>query len=148
MLYIQSILSIENELEIETTTKGAELTSIKYKGKEYLHDGKTYWNQSSPILFPIVGKLRYNKARINEVEYPIPKHGFAMNMDFEKIDDHSYKLTSNEETLKQLPFNFELYISYSTIKNKLIFNYTVINKESEKTMLFGIGGHPGFKCDY
>lgn len=41
-LYIQ-IFSVENpDLVIQTTTLGAELTSIKYKGKEYLHDGKTF----------------------------------------------------------------------------------------------------------
>ena len=136
------------ELEIETTSFGAELTSVTYKGEERLHDAKTFWNQHSPLLFPIVGKLRYDVALINGKEYPIPKHGFAMNMDFKKIGDHSYKLVSNEETLEQLPFDFELYVYYVTEKNKLTFNYKVINKTPEQNMLFGIGGHPGFKCDY
>ena len=36
---------------------------------------------------------------------------------------------------------------YKTEKNKLFFNYTVINTDSQN-MLFGIGGHPGFKCNY
>ena len=136
------------ELEIETTSFGAELTSVIYKGEERLHDAKTFWNQHSPLLFPIVGKLRYDVALINGKEYPIPKHGFAMNMNFEKIGEHSYKLVSDKETLEQLPFNFELYVYYVTEKNKLTFNYKVINKTPEQNMLFGIGGHPGFKCDY
>jgi len=138
----------EMELNIETTSLGAELTSIKYKGVERLHDAKTFWNQHSPILFPIVGKLRYDVALINGKEYPIPKHGFAMNMNFDKIGEHSYKLTSNEETLEQFPYNFELYVNYKIIENKLVFNYKVINKTPNENMLFGIGGHPGFKCDY
>ena len=75
-------------------------------------------------------------------------HGFAMNMNFEEIGQHAYKLTSNSETLKQLPFEFELYVSYTTVKNKLFFNYTVINTMDAQKMLFGIGGHPGFKCNY
>ena len=136
------------EIEIESKSLGAELTSIKYKGKERLHDAKTFWNQHSPILFPIVGKLRYDVALINGKEYPIPKHGFAMNMNFEKIGNHSYKLTSNEETLKQFPYDFELYVYYTINKNILSFNYKVINKTKNENMLFGIGGHPGFKCDY
>ena len=79
------------DLIIQSKSLGAELTSIKYKGKEMLHDGKSFWNQQSPVLFPIVGKLRYDKAKINDKEYKIPKHGFAMNMDFEKIGEISRK---------------------------------------------------------
>ena len=139
---------INDELEIESTSFGAELTSVKFKGEERLHDAKTFWNQHSPILFPIVGKLRYDVALINGKEYPIPKHGFAMNMNFEKIGEHSYKLISNEETLEQFPFDFELYVNYKTENNKLYFNYKVINKSKNQNMLFGIGGHPGFKCNY
>jgi galactose mutarotase-like enzyme len=69
-------------------------------------------------------------------------------MNFDKIGEHSYKLTSNEETLEQFPYNFELYVNYKIIENKLVFNYKVINKTPNENMLFGIGGHPGFKCDY
>ena len=52
-------------MEIQTISKGAELTSIKYNGVERLHDAKTFWDQHSPILFPIVGKLRYGTTLIN-----------------------------------------------------------------------------------
>ena len=85
---------------------------------------------------------------IDGKNYSISKHGFAMNMNFTEIGNHLYKLNSNEETLEHFPFDFELYVFYTTEKNKLYFNYTVINKTPNKTMLFGIGGHPGFKCDY
>ena len=148
LLFIQSIFSKEQDLIIQSKALGAELTSIQYKGKEYLHDGKTVWDQQSPILFPIVGKLRYDETTINGKNYSIPKHGFAMNMIFSEIGNHFYKLTSDNETLSIFPFDFELYVSYTTEKNKLFFNYTVINKTPNETMLFGIGGHPGFKCDY
>ena len=73
------------ELEIKSHIFGAELTSVKYNGVERLHDAKTFWNQHSPILFPIVGKLRYDVALIDGEEYPIPKHGFAMNMFLMKL---------------------------------------------------------------
>jgi len=63
-------------LEIQTKKEGAELTSIKYNGVERLHEVNSFWKQQSPILFPIVGKLRYDVALINGKEYPIPKHGF------------------------------------------------------------------------
>ena len=104
ILEIDSFFTLEDNLEIKTTSLGAELTSIIYKGKEYLHDGKTVWDQQSPILFPIVGKLRYDKTRINGKNYTIPKHGFAMKMEFEKIGQHEYRLKSNDKTLEQFPF--------------------------------------------
>ena len=135
-------------LEIQTKKEGAELTSIKFNGIEKLHEVNSFWNQQSPILFPIVGKLRYDVALINGKEYHIPKHGFACNKTFEKIGEHSYKLVSNEETLKIYPYDFELYINYKIDKNILAFNYKVINKSKEEKMLFGIGGHPGFLCNY
>ena len=108
----------------------------------------SFWNQQSPILFPIVGKLRYDATIINGKEYSIPKHGFVCNKTFEKIGEHSYKLSSDEETIKIFPYNFELYINYKIKENILSFNYKVINKSKEEKMLFGIGGHPGFLCNY
>ena len=113
--YIQAFIAVKEDLEIQTTSLGAELTSIKYKGKEYLHDETQFWDRKSPILFPIVGRLKDNKAIINGKEYEIFLHGFAKDMNFEEIDKHFYKLISTNETLKQFPFNFELYVSYKTL---------------------------------
>lgn len=135
-------------MEIKTVLRGAELTSVIYKGEERLHDAKTFWPKHSPILFPIIGKLRYDKAKIDGKEYPIHKHGFGRDLDFEKIGDHSYVLKSNEETKKMYPYDFELYIWYETSGNKVTANFKVVNKTKDKTMIFGIGGHPAFKCDY
>lgn len=135
-------------MEIKTKAKGAELISVIYKGEEKLHDGKSFWTEHSPILFPIIGKLRYDKTKIDGIEYAIEKHGFACNLDFEKLDENSYVLKSTEETLKIYPYNFELYVWYTTSGNKLTFNFRVLNKSEGKTMIFGLGGHPAFICDY
>ena len=146
---IKSFFFKEEDLKIEVSNLGAELMSIKYKGKEYLHDENHFWNKKSPILFPIVGRLKYNGTTIiNNKNYSIPMHGFANNMNFTKIRENSYLLTSNNETLEHFPFRFELYVSYIIENNILIFNYIVVNTSPNETMLFGIGGHPGFKCDY
>ena len=137
-------------LEIQVANRGAELTSIKFKGKEMLHDGKKYWDRQSPVLFPTVGRLRDNKTIINDESYEIPQHGFAKDMEFELVQEIEnakvYMTKSNEETLKMYPFKFELYIAYIIDGDKLTVKYKVINKD-EKDMLFGIGGHPGFKID-
>lgn len=137
-------------LKIEVANRSAELTSIKFNNKEMLHDGRKFWDRQSPILFPTVGRLRNNKTIIDNKEYEIPQHGFAKDMEFELIQETEsakvYMTKSNEDTLKMYPFKFELYIAYIIDKDTLTVKYKVINKD-EKEMLFGIGGHPGFKLD-
>lgn len=134
-------------LEIKSIKKGAELISVKLNNIEKLHDGESFWNRHSPILFPIVGKLKNNKTIINGNEYEMGQHGFARDCEFEEISENSYLLKSNEETLKKFPFKFELYVSYEVKENKIITKYKVINKD-EKQMIFGLGGHPAFVCHY
>lgn len=142
-------------LEIKSTKHGAELTSIKLNGTEKLHQGseildetgKPYWGRHAPILFPIVGKLKDNKTQINGNICEMTQHGFARDMDFEELGNNKYLLKSNPETLKKYPFKFELYVEYSIKENELTTQYTVINKD-ENEMLFGLGGHPAFICDY
>ncbi len=134
-------------MEIKTIEKGAEHISVIYKGEERMHDGKTFWGKHSPILFPAIGNLRFPNVIIDGKEYPLHKHGFARDLNFEKIGENSYVLKSNEETHKMYPYDFEFYVWYEVDGNKLTFNFKVVNK-SEKEMLFGLGGHPAFKCDY
>ncbi|MBO6233522.1 MAG: aldose 1-epimerase family protein [Clostridia bacterium] len=142
-------------IKIKCLEHGAELTSIKVDGIEKLHqgnevldeNGKVYWGRHAPILFPIVGKLKDNKTQINGNIYEMTQHGFARDMDFEDLGNNKYLLKSNSETLKKYPFKFELYIEYKINQNELTTEYTVINKD-EKDMLFGLGGHPAFICDY
>lgn len=134
-------------LEIKTTKKGAELISVKMDGFEKIHDGKSYWNRHSPVLFPIVGKLKDGKTSIDGKIYEMGQHGFARDMEFEEIEENSYVLKSNEETKKKFPFDFELYISYKVYENKLTTKYKVVNK-SNRQMIFGLGGHPAYRCEY
>ena len=134
-------------MEIKTVEKGAELVSVIFNGEERLHDGKTFWGKHSPILFPTIGNLRFPTIIIDGKEYPLHKHGFARDLNFEKIGDNSYVLKSNDETHKMYPFDFELYVWYTVEGNKINFNFKIINK-SEKNMIFGLGGHPAIKCDY
>lgn len=134
-------------IEIKTVNKGAELVSVKVNGIEKMHDGESFWNKHSPVLFPIVGKLKDGKTIIEGKEYEMGQHGFARDMEFEKIGEDSYVLKSNEETHKKYPYRFELYISHEVVKNKVITKYKVVNKDN-RTIYFGLGGHPAFACEY
>jgi galactose mutarotase-like enzyme len=134
-------------VEIKTVSKGAELVSVKLNGFEKMHDGENFWNRHAPVLFPIVGKLKDGKTTIDGKTYEMGQHGFARDMEFEQIGENEYVLKSNEETLKKFPFKFELYILYEVKGNKVTTKYRVVNKD-DKQMIFGLGGHPAFYCDY
>lgn len=60
---------------------------------------------------------------------------------------HKYVLESNLETMKMFPFKFDLYVTHKVEENRVITTYEVVN-EDEKEILFGIGGHPAYICDY
>lgn len=138
-------------LEILSKKEGAELTSIKFNDKEMLHQGKEYWNRHAPILFPIVGQIKNGETIINGQIYKMGQHGFARDMEFEEIEKseniHKYLLKSNKQTLEKFPFEFELYVTYEVKENEIITKYEAINKD-ENEMLFGLGGHPAFICNY
>ena len=133
-----------------TSRLGGELVSFKLNGEERIHQGAVYWKRHSPVLFPIVGKLKKNQTLIGGRTYEIRQHGFARDMEFEpitKLDNfHSYVLKSNPSTLARYPYDFELYNTYRLDGNKLTTMYRVINT-GRIAMPFGIGGHPAFKID-
>ena len=140
-------------IKIESKKEGGELISIKKDGKEYLHDGKEFWNRHAPILFPIVGMIKDNKTSILGKTYEMKQHGFARDMKFEEVfkseDEVKYYLKYNEETLKKYPFKFELNIIYKidNLENSISTIYEVKNID-DKEIIFGLGAHPAFKCDY
>ena len=119
----------------------------------YLHDGKEFWNRHAPILFPIVGMIKDNKTSILGKTYEMKQHGFARDMEFEEVlkneNEVKYYLKYNEETLKRYPFKFELNIIYKidNLENSISTIYEVKNID-DKEIIFGLGAHPAFKCDY
>ena len=134
-------------IEIKTKKHGAELESIKLNGAEKLHDAVKDWKRHAPVLFPIVGGLKNGETIIEGKKYEMGQHGFARDLEFEKIGDDNYLLKYNNETLKKYPYKFKLYVSYEIENNKLITKYKIKNVDDKK-IYFGLGGHPAFLCDY
>lgn len=142
-----------NVFFVNASKSGAELISIHNltnKTDILWNPDLKFWNRISPVLFPIVGKLKDNSFLENEMHFEMLQHGFARNMEFEIIqhteNSLSMQLTSNEETRKQFPFDFLLNISYILIENCLDIHYSVTNLSSVE-MPFSIGAHPGFAID-
>ena len=145
-------ITISNhQLKVTINTLGAELIQLEKDNQNYIWTvDETYWNKTSPILFPIVGRLKNDSYSIVDKNYELQRHGFARNFEFE-IEHKTENavvllLTENQETLKQYPFQFELRLKYEIIENSLKLNYSIINK-SQEIMPFSIGAHPAFAID-
>ena len=144
---------IENEFYTASVDDmGAQLHSFCSKqGEEYLWQGNPdIWYGQAPVLFPFIGQLKNDKFIYNGKEYSCHKHGLARKLLFKvkSIEDSKvvFSLESDENTLKQYPFEFELLIAYELCGRKLKATHTVINKTDGK-MYFSIGAHPGFNCE-
>lgn len=123
-----------------------------FQGAQVLDgNGNIYWKRQAPVLFPIVGQLKNSKTQIEGKTYEMSQHGFARDMEFEEVlkteNKHHYVLKYNEETLKKYPYKFELNVIYEVKGNTLTVKYLVKNLDN-KTIHFGLGGHPAFNCDY
>ncbi|MCL9770425.1 aldose 1-epimerase family protein [Flavobacterium sp. HXWNR69] len=143
-----NITIYNHQIKATINTLGAELIRLEKKNQNYIWTvEETYWNKTSPILFPIVGRLKNDAYTIEGKTYELPRHGFARNFEFktEYLTDNSvvFLLTENAETLKCYPFPFELRLKYEVTENGLKMDYSVINK-SNKIMPFSIGAHPAF----
>ena len=144
---------IKNELvTLEASTKAAEITSFKKNNEEYEYmwnGNKEYWAGRNPILFPQVSSTPTKTNIIYGETYPMGNHGFARNSEFELVEQKESSLTlllkENEETLKQYPFNFRLYVTYELEGTTVKIIYKIVN-DSDKVMPFGFGQHPAFNC--
>ncbi|WP_168848222.1 aldose 1-epimerase family protein [Fructilactobacillus sanfranciscensis] len=138
-----------NFLRVEIDKLGAEIKSIKNKlNIEYLWQGNPeFWKRQSPILFPIVGKLKNDCYNYNGKTYHMTQHGFARDNNFDVVEktetEAKFVFTSNEETRKIYPFDFTLSVTYKLIRNNIDVSINVINT-GKNNMYFSIGAHPGF----
>lgn len=147
MLYNKKI----GNIEITVESKGAELKALLKDGKEFMWNADAkYWGKTSPVLFPFVGGCKDGKYNYKGVEYPMGRHGFARDNEFELVESgennlkFSYK--SNADSLKMYPFNFEFIINYLITADGVNLEYIVINKEDGE-MYFNLGTHPAFMAD-
>ncbi|MCT7649037.1 aldose 1-epimerase family protein [Aliarcobacter butzleri] len=129
---------------------GAELNSLKKcdENFEYIWQANSkYWARHSPVLFPIVGRLKEDSYFYKNKKYSFSQHGIARDKEFEIVQNEAdfieFRLKSDEKSLEVYPFFFELDIGYKLDKNSLIVSYKVKNKSDEK-MYFSIGAHPAF----
>lgn len=143
------IVTISNaQLSATINTIGAELISLVKNNKNYIWQvDETFWNKTSPVLFPIVGRLKDDSYNYDGETYELPRHGFARNMEFsfDKRSEHQviFELNETEETKQNYPFDFKLLMAYTLMDNELVIEYFVRN-QSDEVLPFSIGAHPAF----
>ncbi len=143
--------TLSNEhLKISILPLGAELRSVinLKSNKEYIWQADpSVWNRSSPVLFPFVGRLKNDQYSYQGKTYHLPQHGFARNHKFEVIhqspNEITFELISNEKTLENYPFHFNLQLKYILEENCLHLEYRIENI-GDDTMYYSIGAHPAF----
>ena len=132
---------------------GAELWSLRDRrsGREYIWQGDArYWTGRSPVLFPIVGRLKDDAYLVNGRQYHLKKHGFARGACFAPGRDGEGGLTmtleSSEQTLAQYPFRFRLSLRYRLDEEGLEVEYLVANPSEKEELPFSLGAHPALCC--
>ncbi len=142
--------TIKNEfLTVTAAEAGAELQSIlAYDGTEYLWQGDPkYWGDRALNLFPYVARLTEGCYYLDGRLHKMAIHGIAPYRSFALKSNTGtemvLELVSDEETWKSYPRSFAFRIRYTLEGSRLDVTFEVENKD-EKTMYFGLGGHPGF----
>ena len=140
---------INDHLLVRINEIGAEIQSIKLNELEYLWQADPcYWGKHAPVLFPIVGELKDGKYIFKNIEYHLPRHGFARDKTFEakQSADTSaiFTLRSDTDTLAVYPFEFIFQVQYE-IKQRTLYCSYIVQNVGDGNMYFSVGGHPAFR---
>ncbi len=127
---------------------GAELCSLcDETGRDLIWNGGA-WPRHSPVLFPIVGRLRDNHALIDGLDYTLTQHGFARDRVFrwvERSESGCILVLEDDPTSRALfPFAFRLALHYRLDEDGLHLHYTLGNPDSLSVLHASLGAHPAF----
>lgn len=140
-----------NGTSLSIDTKGAQISSLKIGGLEYIWQRGEEWNGSAPILFPIVGELKGEgkSTIIKGKPYHITIHGFAGKQEYfcETVseDEVIMSFESNQETRRQYPYDYKFSVKFKVFDGGFKQTFIIENKSPER-MPYIVGAHPGFRC--
>ncbi|ETI69075.1 aldose 1-epimerase [Neobacillus vireti LMG 21834] len=146
------MIVIENDwLKVEISPLGAEVRKVKHKknGLDYMWTGDpAYWGRVSPVLFPIVGRLKEDRYKLEGETYEMSQHGFLRDVEFE-VDgqsqaDVSFRFESGGRFGHVYPYEFIAIIRYTLNEDLLTVHWEIVNKNRDE-MYFSIGAHPAFR---
>jgi galactose mutarotase-like enzyme len=127
---------------------GAELSSLKNaEGLELLWQAGPQWPRHSPLLFPIIGRLKNDELHHRGKTYPMTQHGVARDQRFIWLEMEptfcTLVLYDEPETQSRYPFAFRLEVTYTAKGSDLHVDLKVTNTGDEM-LPASIGAHPAF----
>ena len=146
------MIVIENDwLQVGIERFGAELRKVTHKKNalDYMWTGdEAYWGRVSPVLFPIVGRLKEDQYQLDGQTYKMSQHGFLRDVEFDVAKQTSTTVSFVFESLGSFahvyPYEFKAMIRYRLMEDSLIVQWQLLNVNKEE-MYFSIGAHPAFK---
>lgn len=139
-----------DRLKIGIDEEGAQVRSILNIKEEieYMWQGDaSLWTSSSPVVFPVIGKLHQLQYQLDGKTYHMKSNGiirYETLQVIEKTDASvTFNMRYNDQSYAQYPYAFNFTIRYEAVGNKLLVIANIKN-EDQKRMYYNYAGHPGF----
>lgn len=138
------------QLTAEIALRGAELVRLRDEaGRDLLWDGDpAFWTGRSPILFPIVGRLKDDRLTVDGVPHAMRQHGIARTARFSVVERDEaacrLRLAADAATREAFPYDFALDLAYRITGATLDITGTVHNAGAGP-MPVSFGFHPAFR---
>ena len=139
-----------DHLRAEVKAHGAELCRLcTGSGVDLLWDGDpAVWGRQAPVLFPVVGALKDGRLLHQGRAYPMPRHGFARDLEFRMVlrTAHSctLRLQDSDATRAAYPFPFRLDLAFTVLGPELKVQYALHNP-GDTALPASFGAHPAFR---
>lgn len=128
--------------------QGGELVELSDAGGPALWHGGPDWPRHSPVLFPIVGRLKDDRLTHKGRSYRLTQHGFARDSLFDWVERSEsravLRLTQNEATLAIYPFRFTLEMIYA-VENDTLSATARVTNPGTVALPCSVGAHPAFR---
>lgn len=137
-------------LSAEISATGAELIRLQdHAGADLLWDGDpTFWTGRSPLLFPMVGKVKDDRLKIAGRTYALGQHGFARTALFALVRSDAasctWRLEASEATRQRYPFAFRLDVTYR-IEGATLHMEAEATNTGDAVMPASFGFHPALR---
>lgn len=146
---MSKIVTIKNDcLEVQISTLGAEIISIKKEGEEKIWQGDPkVWEGHAPILFPVCGCIWNGFYTLGDQKYEIGAHGFARKKEYAVVSEEktqaTFLLEADELTKKSYPFDFKFRVMFK-LSGDTLGIYYIVENHGDSTMYYNVGCHEGF----
>lgn len=137
-----------DSLTVSISAVGAELQSVVCDGVERMWCADpAVWPRHAPLLFPLIGRMRDGKCKLNGQSVSVPRHGFCRDRAFEAEQLSPtcvrFSTRSDAETHAAYPFDFTLEVEFSVEGSTLAKTHRIVNTGSTP-MPFELGGHEAY----